>query len=188
MNIENVKREIEKNQLINKLIYLEEVDSTQKYMKAYSKVFENGTIVITSNQTSGIGTHGRVWSSEKEKNLTFTILLKPNRKVIEYEYITIKLAECIIKLIKENYCINADIKIPNDITINGKKVAGILTETKIEGEIVSELYIGIGLNINQKIFDKELENIATSLLLESGKILEVEEIFIKLIKEIEKIF
>lgn len=187
MDIKKVKSKLEKNKLINKILYLKEVNSTQIFAKNNRKDIESGTIILTENQTAGIGTHGRVWESENGKNLTFTIVLNQNKKINELEYITLQLAECIIKVIKQIYNTNADIKIPNDIIINNKKVAGILTETKIEGECVTELYIGIGLNINQKLFTKELENIATSLLNETNKYVGKEEIFIKLISEIEKI-
>ena len=60
-----------------------------------------GCVVITEKQTAGIGTHGRVWESENGKNLTFTIVLNQNKKINELEYITLQLAECIIKVIKQ---------------------------------------------------------------------------------------
>lgn len=187
MNIELIKEELKNNKKINKLIFFDEIPSTQIYAKENINSIEDGTVILANHQTNGIGTKKRKWYSEENSNLTFTIVLKPNKNIKEFEYLTLKLAEKIIHVIRNKYDIRADIKIPNDVIINDKKVSGILTETAVKGEIVKALYIGIGLNVNQKIFSKEIENIATSLLKETNKKIDIEEIFVELIKEIDEL-
>lgn len=186
MDIELIKKEISKNKVINKLVFFEELPSTQIYAKENSKNIKNGTIILANNQTRGIGTKDRKWYSKENENLTFTIVLKPNEKINKFEYLTIRLAETIIHTINNFYNIRADIKVPNDIIINNRKVCGILTETEVKGENVENLFIGIGLNVNQKDFDIEIKNIATSLFKETNKMIDKEYILINLISEIDK--
>lgn len=188
MNIEEIKKEISKNKTINKLVFFEELPSTQIYAKENINNIDSGTVILVNNQTKGIGTKNRKWYSTKNENLTFTIVLKPNKSVNEYEYLTIKLAEKIIHVIKNIYNNTADIKVPNDIIINNKKVCGILTETEVKGELVKNLYIGIGININQDVFDEEIMDIATSMYKETNRKEDIEKVLINIINEIDSEF
>ena len=120
-------------------------------------------IILTENQTSGIGTHGRKWFVEKGKNLTFDIILIPNCDIKKINNLTVVIAECIVKTLKELYNIETKIKMPNDIILNNKKLAGILTESSVLGNYVKKIFIGIGININQEFFENQIVNIATSL-------------------------
>lgn len=122
MDIRKIEESISKNKNINKIIYFDEINSTQKYVKENSKNLENGTVVIANNQTNGIGTKNRIWYSEKDTNLTFTAFLKPNKIIKKYENLTTSLAKIIVEVIKELYGIDAKIKEPNDVLINNKKV------------------------------------------------------------------
>ncbi len=122
MDIRKIEESISKNKNINKIIYFDEINSTQKYVKENSKNLENSTIVIANNQTNGIGTKNRIWYSEKDTNLTFTVFLKPNETIKKYENLTTSLAKIIVEVIKELYGIDAKIKEPNDVLINNKKV------------------------------------------------------------------
>jgi BirA family biotin operon repressor/biotin-[acetyl-CoA-carboxylase] ligase len=85
------------------------------------------------------------------------------------------------------YNINSKIKWPNDILVNNKKISGILVETIIENDIV-HVAIGIGLNVNNCMFDGEIASTATSVILESGNLQQVEEVFEKLVKELNDIY
>lgn len=150
--------------IAKKQFYFKEIESTQKEAKILAeKGIENGAIVLTDYQINGIGTHDRKWYSEKNKNLTFTIILYPKCNIKKLENLTVDIAKCIIKAIKELYGLELEIKYPNDIILKGKKMGGILTQVATEGEKIKYLLIGIGLNINGEIFNKEIEDIATSL-------------------------
>ena len=168
------------------LIILEEVDSTQKYIKEKAKHgAEDGLVVIANNQTAGIGTNGRIWYTKKNENLTFSMLLKPNCNVKNIENLSIEVAKIIVYVIDKMYGYKLDIKYPNDVILNGKKLGGILTETIVNNEIVKQIVIGIGLDINQEEFGEEIKDIATSLKKEFGKDFDKFEILNEFLKEFE---
>lgn len=146
-----------------------EIDSTQK--EAWRRIengnIRNGNLIITKRQTSGIGTHGRIWHADSE-NITFSFVIFPNCNIKKIENLTYKIAEILKDVFKNLYEIILEIKIPNDLMIRNKKVGGILTETKLQGEIVKSLVIGVGINTKINEFPKELEGIATSIKKEFG--------------------
>lgn len=148
-----------------KCIYYDEIDSTQKeaWRQVEKESIDNGTIIIASSQTAGIGTHGRVWHTEKNNNIAFSIVLFPNCNINKLDNLTFEIAEIWVKIFKELYNIRLDIKLPNDLMINGKKVGGILTETKLHGSDVRVIVIGIGINTNQKESSDEIKDISTSI-------------------------
>ena len=141
-----------------KIIHYEKIDSTQKEVW---RRLENGIIISADIQTDGIGTHGRTWYTTQKGNVAFSIGLEPNLPVQQYKNLTIKIAEIILEVFDKLYQIKLQIKHPNDIMINKQKVGGILTETKLQGEIVKQLVIGIGINTNN-------EEISTSIKKEFG--------------------
>lgn len=141
-----------------KRIHYEKIDSTQK--EVWRKL-ENGIIISADIQTDGIGTHGRTWYTTQKGNIAFSIGLEPKVSVAKLENLTIEIAEIILEVFESLYQIKLQIKHPNDIMINNQKVGGILTETKLQGEIVKQLVIGIGINTNN-------EEISTSIKKEFG--------------------
>lgn len=187
MNLEKIKTA--KTMYIGKeIVYKEQIESTQELAKELAKNdIKSGTLVITDNQTKGKGTKGRRWEASKGKNITMTIILKPNLKIQKLEGLTLKIAEAIKEAIQELCEYTLTIKKPNDLLINGKKICGILTQTSSIGHTVNYILIGIGFDVNEENFNKELQNIATSLKIEYGKDFEREEIIVKIIEKIEKI-
>lgn len=165
--------------------YFETIDSTQTEAKRNIDKYENGTIIIADIQTAGKGTHGRIWHT-KSNNIAMTIILKPNMKLDKLDGFTTSIAENIKKAIKDLYNINLDIKLPNDLLLNNKKICGILTESTTIKDEVKEIFIGIGFNVNEKKFHEDISNIATSLYNETKKEYNVEEIICKIIENIEK--
>lgn len=152
-----------------KYIEFNQIDSTQKeiWRKIKSNEIENGMLIRANTQTGGIGTHGRTWISTKN-NITFSFYYELNCNVNKIEGLTVEIAEIILEILKQEYQINLQIKLPNDIYYNGKKSGGILTETKIVGDTVKYVVVGIGLNNSQIEFDDELKDIATSINKEFG--------------------
>lgn len=168
-------------------IYFSEIDSTQLKAKglAEEKV-ENGTIVITDNQINGIGTHDRKWYTSKAKNLTFTLIIYPKCSIEKLNTLTIDIAKIITNAIYMLYNYNLEIKKPNDIVYNGKKMGGILTQITSSGNRIKYLLIGIGFNINQIEFNEELKYIATSMKKEFKKEFSREKILNEILYEFEK--
>ena len=170
------------------ILYFKEITSTQEIAKQMAdEELVNGSIVLTDFQTQGKGTKDRKWLASKEKNIMMTLILYPHIDISKLEGLTIKIAQAIQKAIYQLYGYKLTIKQPNDLVLNGKKIAGILTQSVSQKEQVTNLYIGIGFNVNEIEFPEELQTIATSLRKEFSKEFEREEIIAKILEEVEKI-
>lgn len=141
------------------------IDSTQLeiHRRIKENKIENGLIIITEKQTNGKGTHGRVWHTDEKNNIAFSFYKEVNCKSQKLDGITIELAQIVLDVFYKLYNIKLNIKFPNDIVYNNKKLGGILTESKINGEITKYIVVGIGINTNQTKFNKDIENIASSI-------------------------
>ncbi len=161
MQLKNLKT----NYLGKNNIFYKKIDSTQTEIWRLIKNnnIQNGTLIMADIQTNGKGTHGRIWHTDEGKNIAFSFFVETNCKPSLLDGITIEIASILIKIFKEKYNINLKIKEPNDIFYNDKKIGGILTESKVNSEIIKFLVIGIGLNTNQMKFSKDIQNIATSV-------------------------
>ena len=89
------------------------------------------------------GTHGRKWYTDQTNNIAFSLALLQDYKVNKLEGLTLKIAEILVEVFKDLYGICLAIKSPNDLVYKGKKIGGILTQTKLEGEVVKYVVIGV---------------------------------------------
>ena len=150
----------------HKIIWLNEVDSTNEEAKRHISVIDNLSVLTALSQTAGRGQRGNSWLSAPGENLTFSIVLKhPSIAASEQIIISDITAGSIVELL-ENHGIKAWIKPPNDIWVDKKKICGILIEHSLRGNRISWSIIGIGLNVNQTSFPNRLPN-PTSMILES---------------------
>jgi len=168
--------------------YFEDLDSTNtKAFKLVSKNANNGTVVITDNQTAGRGRQSNKWFSLPNKSLTFSIILYPDCSIVDinkYSIITgLAVSDGLIE-----FNIKPKLKWPNDILINHRKVGGILCESKLSGEIIKSLVIGIGLNINENIGDlpDNLQSKSTTLLSENGQLNKIEIVLANILNIFEQ--
>lgn len=141
------------------------------------------TVVLAGEQTSGYGKNKTNWFSPKG-GLYFSVILQRSN-ISDLQTITILAAFIVAKIIKEKFYLEPFIKLPNDVLVNGKKIAGILTENVI-GKDIKFSVIGIGLNTNIEKFPKNLENIATSLKIELGKKVDNEKILKQIISRLKE--
>ena len=151
-------KELTTNFLGRNVIYYKEIDSTQLEILRKINNLTNGAIIMADIQTNGKGTHGRVWHTSEKNNIAFSFVIYPNCNVRKLEGITKEIAETLVLAIKNIYNIELNIKHPNDIVYNNRKIGGILTQDKLNGEIVKYIVIGIGINTVQTEFPKEIEN------------------------------
>ena len=168
-----------------KIKYFQEIESTHLYAKQIEK--EGNVIIIAEEQTKGIGTKGRKWYTGKNKNIAMTIIKHPTCKIEKLEDLTIKVAEGIKETIKELYGYELTIKFPNDLLLNDKKMSGILTEVHTQAGNIKYLLISIGMNVNEDEFDKNIEELATSLKKEYHKDFDRETIIAHVIHKIDRI-
>lgn len=186
MELEKIK-EAKTKWLGKEIKYYKSIDSTQEEAQRLRQEVKSGTLVIAENQTAGIGTKGRNWQTQEGKNITMTLVIFPQCLVKEMTGITTKIAQCMVGAIQELYQIELNIKQPNDLLLNGKKIAGILTQSSSLNGRVNELIIGIGFNVNQMVFAEELQDIATSLKKEYNKEYEREKIIVNFLEKLEPI-
>lgn len=149
-------------------IYKASIHSTNDMAKEISADVQNGTVIVAEEQLSGRGRMGRTWVSPKGCGIWMSIILKPNMNPQDAVKLTQVAAVSVVCSIIKTANMDAGIKWPNDIIINGKKVCGILTEMNSEIDKINYVVIGIGLNVNQSEFPDDLKDKATSLYLEKG--------------------
>jgi len=148
----------------------EKIDSTNNAAKnAAEQGSVHGALFIAEQQSAGKGRRGRSWVSPTGTGIWMTILLKPELEPSYASMLTLVAALSISEAIEEATGLVAKIKWPNDIVVNGKKVCGILTEMNAEIECIHYVVIGLGTNVNIEEFPKEIQETATSLMIEAGK-------------------
>ena len=138
------------------LIKLDAIDSTNDFLKELSKnqVVENFTVVVAKNQTKGKGQMGSTWDSESGKNIIMSVLIKDVlNDVGEIFHLNVAVALSIIQVLEEFNLPKLSIKWPNDIMSETKKLCGILIENSFKSDTKIESVVGIGLNVNQKVFE-----------------------------------
>ena len=172
---------------INKIKYFDELPSTHLYVKENQDKLENGTVIIANKQIAGIGTHGRTWYTGSGDNIAMSMLFKPECDLSSLNNITVDVAQSIKKTIRNLYNIGLNIKYPNDLLLNGKKICGILTEINTISGKINYLIISLGFNVNEICFDEETIKIATSLKKEYNKNFDRKEIILKIIQNINNI-
>ncbi len=169
-----------KDTIFKDAIILEEIDSTNEFAKRISK--KDNVLIVAEHQTAGKGRRGRRWFSKKYANLLFSLLLKPDLTK-EYTFsLSMALALSSVFSIEKIAEVKALIKWPNDIYVNQKKIAGILTEFSLKGEKLDYVIIGMGINVNWAPKAEELLYPATSLKDETGRTFEREILLLDILK------
>ncbi|MBR2127851.1 MAG: biotin--[Bacteroidales bacterium] len=146
------------------IIWLEEVDSTNEEARRRISDIDNLSVLSAGRQTAGRGQRGNSWLSAENENLTFSIVLKfgierhmtPIRAIDQFAINEV--AALSVTDLLAAYGIDAQIKWPNDIYVGDKKICGILIENSLRGNNLSHSIVGIGLNVNQTVFDTSLPN------------------------------
>jgi len=172
LNPEAIGKSLESNIFGSELIILPRIDSTNDYAKRNG--LSHGTVVLAEEQTAGKGRMGRTWSAPAGKNILMSVSLLPERPLHSIQIITLGAAVSVSDTIEKFCNLPVQVKWPNDVFINGKKVCGILTEGQIRGSQFLRLVVGIGCNVNQEMdeFPEELLYPSTSLREELGKTLD----------------
>lgn len=147
-----------------------------------------GALVVADMQTAGRGRRGRTWSSPAGINVYFTLILKPEYVPDKASMVTLVMAMAVAEGIRKTCGLEAAIKWPNDIVINGKKVCGILTEMSVERDFIHHVVIGVGINVGLQEFAPEIAATATSLQAECGRKVPKAELVVNVMKAFEKYY
>ncbi len=170
-----------------KVVYYDETDSTNNRAKdSGEKNGAHGTLFIADKQNAGKGRRGRAWESPSGKSIYMTILLRPQITPDKAPMLTLIMGLSVAEGIRKVSGAETEIKWPNDIVMNKKKVCGILTEMATEMEYVNYVVIGVGINVNQEYFSEGIKEIATSLYEETGTVYQRSELIAAVLERFEK--
>ena len=181
---ENIKYNLQTEMIGDNIHHLQTIDSTNEYLKRIGDKSTDGTVVISEEQTRGKGRMGRTWQSNSGEGIWMSLLLKPNIIPFKAPFITLVAGVSVVTALRK-LNVPAQIKWPNDIILNDKKICGILTELSAEIERVNYIIVGMGMNVKNMYFSDELEHKATSLYKE-GYILQRVDIVDEILYEFEK--
>ncbi len=176
--------------VLDKIIYKNVVDSTNDLAKKIARYgAANGTVIIAEEQTGGKGRLDRKFFSPRDKGLWFSIILRPNCLPNDAPKFTL-MAAAAIACAMERFNLRAEIKWPNDIMYDGRKLVGILTEMSAEVERVNFIVVGIGINVNveRNEFPENIRDVAASLSEMNGGNLNRAEFFYAVLEEFDRLF
>lgn len=188
-NLEIFDIKLETELIGRNFIYCDEIESTNTELLAGKQQFKkNGTVFLAEKQIAGKGRKGRTWLSAKGLNLTFSILLtKETISELNVNHLNLISSLAVSMAIENLYQLRTELKWPNDVLIDKKKVAGILIETSIKGKNVERVVIGIGINLNQIAFHGEFNLPPTSLKIELKDDIDRENILAEILNNFEEL-
>ncbi|MCR4429821.1 MAG: biotin--[acetyl-CoA-carboxylase] ligase [Tepidanaerobacteraceae bacterium] len=170
----------------DRIYYYSTIDSTNTQAKKLGQQgVPHGTLVIADEQTGGKGRMGRSWLSPAREGIWISAILKPQLMPFDAPKLTILTAVAAAEAIRDKIGILAEIKWPNDILIEGKKVCGILTEMSAELDAVNFVVIGIGINVNNDFFPEEIRDKAISLKMAAGEMVSRADVTAGLLERLE---
>jgi len=161
-----------RTQKLGKKIYIyNSIGSTNEKAFEIADNEDEGAVIISEEQKNGRGSFGRSWESPKDKGIWMSVILKPDISTVEVPVITQVAAAAVVEAL-ECRGFKAEVKWPNDIMVNNKKICGILTEMSVRGDKVSSVVLGIGVNVNVESEELSLEirARASSLFIETNEI------------------
>lgn len=190
---EILTEEFNKNELMNyEIVYIDSIDSTNTFAM---KNADNGELpadvnlfIIADSQTAGRGRLGRSFESSQGNGIYATLVVRPQKKTYEIASITLVVALAVVRAFDKLFGLETKIKWPNDIILNGKKLCGILTEMKNEGQKLKFVAVGFGINVANEQFPEELKDKATSIYMETGQRTERKNIVAAVVKEFEELY
>lgn len=169
-----------------RIFFFKSIKSTMDYAKKIAERDEpEGTIVIADYQSHGRGRFGRIWKAEPGQNILMSIILRPQIPLEKFSILPFLFANSVASAVEKHTNLKIVTKWPNDLLIDDRKFCGILMEASITVEKGDFVVLGIGINVNQSEFPKEIQEYATSLYLSTGKIYDRVELLKDILRQIE---
>lgn len=181
------------NSLLNTLfvghhrLHFETLDSTNNYLKEFvgKQNVQEGLVVVAEHQTSGRGQIGNTWASEAGQNLLMSVFFKPQQLQASHSfYFNMSVCLAVADALNDFHA-GFQVKWPNDILFDNKKVSGILIENTLGGSQILNSVVGIGINVNQRVFGESSAK-ATSLSQIMGRDLDLRFVENKVLTMLEK--
>ena len=186
-----VRAGLETKRLGKTIHYLPAVDSTNNFARQRAEQGgAEGEVVIGETQTEGRGRMGRNWISPPCVNLYLSVILRPRLAAVDVPQITLMAAVALADTVGSFIAVRPEIKWPNDILVEGKKLAGVLTESSCEGQRVAFVILGIGINVNfpPEAMPDLLRERATSLMVWARGPISREECARRLIHSLDRCY
>lgn len=173
------------------IIVLEQTGSTNDAILQIANAnSKEGLVVFAEHQTAGRGQRGNRWESAAGKGLWFSILLRPKIDLASSPRLTAWAAEAVSGAIQNEFSLTPTIKPPNDVQIDGRKIAGVLVEMRAQEKAAHLAIAGIGVNVNQsrEDFPKELQSRAISVAMALGKQIDRQSFAVALLRKLDRTY
>jgi len=170
------------------IMVLEQTGSTSDaVLQIMERDSTEGMVLFAEHQTAGRGQRGNRWESAAGKGLWFSILLRPMIDVTSSPQLTIWATQAISEVIQTEFMIKPTIKLPNDVQIDGRKVAGVLVEMRAQEGAPHVAIVGIGINVNHGLqdFPEELQSRAISLAMALGRQIDRQKFVVALLRNLD---
>ena len=191
LSLDEIQGALGTKRLGTKFHYFEEIDSTNSHVRRLAETgAPEGEVVIAERQFEGRGRLGRSWESPPYCNLYFSLLLRPALAPVHAPQITLMAAVALADTVAAFVVEPPVIKWPNDILLQGKKVAGILTESSCDAKRIEFVILGIGVNLNfpREGMPETIRDRATSLMEVGGKSFSRENFLRRLIQDLDRCY
>ncbi len=188
-NLEIFDLKLETEFIGRNFIYCDEIESTNSELLSGKQQYKKtGTVLLAEKQLAGKGRKDRTWQSARGLNLTFSILLMKDVVAgININHLNLAASLAVASAIENLHQLKTELKWPNDVLIDKKKVAGILTETSIKGTKIERAVIGFGINLNQIVFQGDFNFPPTSLKIELKADIDRENILAEILNNFEEL-
>jgi BirA family biotin operon repressor/biotin-[acetyl-CoA-carboxylase] ligase len=155
-----------------------------------SSFVNEGLVLFAEHQTAGRGQRGNRWESAAGKGLWFSILLRPKIKINDSGQLTTWAIEAISDVIRTEFSLEPTIKLPNDVQIQGRKVAGVLVEMRAQQKAPHLAIVGIGINVNHSVedFPPELQNRAISLAMALHRPVDRQQLAVAILRNLNRTY
>jgi BirA family transcriptional regulator, biotin operon repressor / biotin---[acetyl-CoA-carboxylase] ligase len=182
-----IQPELDQNIIGHDVVHHFRIESTNDAaLRLAARGAPEGTVVVAEEQTAGRGRLGRAWYSEKSSGIYASVILRPPLSPAAAPVLSLMAGLAAQQALSASIPLTVDIRWPNDLLVNGKKVCGILTEMQAELDRLHAVVLGIGINVNHTSMPPELKETATSLRIETRRRWSRVHLFIALLKELEK--
>jgi BirA family biotin operon repressor/biotin-[acetyl-CoA-carboxylase] ligase len=191
LDLNSIRQRLTAQRLGTEFHYFAEIGSTNTYARRLAEQgAREGELVIADSQTDGRGRLGRHWLSPPHVNLYISFVLRPKLPPARAPQITLMAAVALVETLHSFLPVPPAIKWPNDIIVNGKKLAGILTEVNCGAESVEFVILGIGVNVNYPVdlMPEEIRQRATSVLVECKTKVSREDLLWRLIHDLDRCY
>lgn len=186
-NLEEFDIKLDTEFIGRNFVYVEEIDSTNTILLKNNEYRHNGTTILAEYQLHGKGRRSRNWIAAKEQALTFSILLSRALEKVEVNVINLGASLAVAQAIENLHQLKVEVKWPNDVLVEGKKIAGILLESISKGSKLEKIVVGIGINVNQPNFKGKFEIPPTSIRMELKRIASRERLLSEVLNIFEEI-